>query len=295
MHNSFAAPRLTLIVILLLTIDNFAQLSSNNQLIPEPRHTAVNIEKANERPLSEVEASIKEYEALLTESPDDAVILNNLGVMYYLAGRYYESQSMIRKAAFQEPTSFQIRTNWALALNKTHNPAYGISMLENVLREDPKQHRTRHALCEIYLQEDRKKEAYECFETMRSYGELGALSAANFSVIMLDRGEVDRAIELLSWADANFPPEVGVKNSLGIALYRKKKYADAERNLQQAVELEPKRAKVRYNLAIIQMATRNRGAVLEQYKFLKTSNPELAGELYKFIYRDKIVSAAPRQ
>ena len=43
------------------------------------------------------------------------------------------------------------------------------------------------------------------------------------------------------------------------------------------------------------MATRNRGAVLEQYKFLKTSNPELARELYKVIYRDKIVYAAPRQ
>jgi len=293
MHNSIAAPRFTIFVVLLLTATGSAQISTH-QLASVPRPGAVNIEKANNRPITEVEASIKEYEALVTASPDDAVILNNLGVMYYLAGRYYEAQSMIRKAAFREPKSFQIRTNWALALNKTHNPAYAISMLENVLNEDPNQHRTRQALCEIYLQEDRKTEAYECYETMRSNGKLGALSAANFSVVMLDRGEVDRAIELLRWADANFPPEAGVKNSLGIALYQKRKYADAERNLQQAVDLEPRRAKVRYNLAIVQMATQKRAAVLEQYKFLKTSNPELAGELYKVIYRDKIVSAAPR-
>ena len=169
MHISFAALRLSFLVLVFLTFQGYAQVNSS-LLTPEQIPDTLSIGKVNERPISVVDSSIREYEALLNDSPEDAVILNNLGVMYYLAGRYFESQAMIRKAAFQATQSFQIRTNLALVQYKTHNPAFAISTLQFVLNEDPQQERTRRALCEIYVLENRKAEAFDCYAAMRGSG-----------------------------------------------------------------------------------------------------------------------------
>ena len=293
MQISLAAARSSFIVVALLAIPVGAQVNAHRQTAGA-QASAIKIEKTNRRPASRVQSSIEEYERLLKTTPSDAVILNNLGAMYFLSGRFFESQSMLRKAVQRDPQSLPIRVNLAIALNKTYNPGLAIKTLEGVLREDPSQDRAQQVLCEIYTQEDLKREALACYEVLWASDRMDAVSAASYSAVLLDLGNVDRALELLRWADVKFPANAGVKNGLGVALFRKKKYADAERSLQQAVELEPGASRVRYNLAVAQMATNKRGAVLEQYKYLKTSNPELAGELYKIIFRDKILSA-PRQ
>ena len=294
MQISFAAVRSSFLVASLLAAPAAAQLS-NNRPAAEPRANPVAIEKVNKRPLSRIESSINEYQKLLATTPGDAVILNNLGAMYFLAGRYYESQSTIRKAAQRAPRSLPIRVNLAIALNKTYNPTLAITTLQGVLKEDPKQDRAQQVLCEIYLHEDLKSDALACYQVLRSSGKMEALAAANYSTLLLDSGDVDGAFDVLRWADENLPADAGVKNGLGVVLFRKKKYADAEKNLQQAVVLEPAAAQARFNLAMAQMANNKRSAVLDQYNFLKRSNPELAGKLYKIIFRDKMVSAAPRK
>lgn len=294
MRISIAASRSCLLVVSFLGIPVAAQVSLN-RLVTEPRANAVAIEKVNRRPLSRVESSIKEYEKLLAATPGDAVALNNLGAMYFLAGRHFEAQSMVRKAVQRAPDSLPIRVNLAIVLHKTYNPGLAIATLQRILKEDPAQDRAQQVLCEIYAQEELKREALGCYGVLRSSGKMSATAAASYSTLLLDRDEVDRALELLRWADRSLPADAGVKNGLGVVLFRKKKYADAEKSLQQAVALEPGTAQARYNLAMVQMATNKRGAVLEQYKYLKTSNPELARALYEVVFRDKIVSAAPRQ
>ena len=97
------------------------------------RETAINIEKVNKRPGSSVELAIKNYEKLIKSKPNDAVILNNLGANYFLAGRVFEAQSFLRKAAERAPELTQIRVNLAVVLNKTYNPELAIETLEGVL------------------------------------------------------------------------------------------------------------------------------------------------------------------
>lgn len=294
MSRPFAAARSLFLLFTALTASAAAQNNAMQSGV-EPRNTTLSIEKINKRPLSATERAIKEYERLVASNPSDAIVLNNLGVLYFSGRRMFEAQSMIRKAASLAPKSAQIRTNLAVVLNKTYNPGLAIETLESVLAGEPDFHRARQVLCELYAQQERSGEALACYGALRGADKLDAVSASNYGTSLIANEELERAIELLRWADAKFPPDAGVKNGLGVALFRKKKYADAEKNLQKAVELEPRATQLRYNLAMAQMANNKRGAVLEQYNYLKTSNPELAGELYKIIFRDRVVSAAPRQ
>jgi Flp pilus assembly protein TadD len=256
--------------------------------------TAINIEKVNKRPSAPVAALIQDYEKLLKAKPNDPVLLNNLGANYFLAGRAFEAQSLLRKAVQQAPDLTQIRVNLAVVMNKTYNPGVAIELLEGVLKQEPQLTRAREVLCEIYEQEKKLTETVSCFEVLERSGGLRAVAAANYGAALIETKEIGRALSVLEQANLQFPDNAGIKNGLGVALFMKKKYKMAEGHLRRAVELEPDVAQVRYNLAMAQMMTNNRGAVLEQYKFLKTSDPELAGKLFKILFQDKVISAKPQ-
>jgi Flp pilus assembly protein TadD len=266
-----------------------ARLQSSNV-----SETALNIEKVNKRPVAPAGVLILEYEKLLKAKPNDPVLLNNLGANYFLAGRVFESQSLLRKAVQRAPNLTQIRVNLAVVLNKTYNPGLAIEMLEGVLKQEPRFLRAREILCEIYEQEKKLTETISCFEVLEKSGGLKATAAANYGTALIEMKEIGRALSFLEQADLKFPDDAGIKNGLGVALFLKKKYKVAETHLRRAVELAPAAAQVRYNLAMAQVMTNNRGAVLEQYKFLKTSDPELANKLFKILFRDKVISANPQ-
>ena len=77
---------------------------------------------------------------------------------------------------------------------------------------------------------------------------------------------------------------------IGSALYRKKEYEAAAKALKRAVHLDPRRADARFNLALAQLANRNKAGAISQYNFLKESNPELAQKIYGWIFRDQSFS-----
>lgn len=276
--------------LIVLAVAAAAAQNNSHSSNPGARGPAMGIDKVNKRPAAiSVERAIKEYEALMVKSPSDPIILNNLGANYYIAGRYYEAQSLIRKAAERAPDSALISINLAIAYNKVYNPALAITTLEGVLKRHPEQKRARPILCDLYGQEKRNKEAAGCYETVGRTQKLDALAAANFGTVLLELGEVDSALRVLQPAEAEFPNDPGLKNGLGVALFRKKKYSQAEVYLARAVEMRPDALQLRFNLAVAQMMTQNRGSALEQYRYLKNADPELAGKLYKLIFGDKLV------
>jgi tetratricopeptide (TPR) repeat protein len=72
-------------------------------------------------------------------------------------------------------------------------------------------------------------------------------------------------------------------------LFELHRYQESLVALSRALELDPTSEKVRYNLALAQIALKNKDAALAQYLFLKNTNSDLAERLYELIYRDLIV------
>lgn len=293
MQNLVRAARVSSLVLIAFAVTAIPQSPARHQ-ISNVRETAINIEKVNKRPGSRVETAIKEYETLLKTSPNDATVLNNLAVNYFLAGRIFEAQSLLRKAAKRSPQLTQVRVNLAIALNRSYNPGLAIETLQEVLKEEPGDLRAREILCEIFGQEKMNSDAISCYEVLDESGNLNAVEAANYGTALIESNELGRALSVLRRANTKFPDDAGINNGIGVALYLSKKYAMAETHLRRAVELEPDAPQLRYNLAMAQMVINKRGAVLEQYKYLKTSDPELASKLYKFLFRDKIVTVKPQ-
>ncbi len=256
--------------------------------------TAINIDKVNKRPSASAAVLVQEYEKLLKAMPDDPVVMNNLGANYYLVGRVFEAQSLLRRAVQRAPNLTQIRVNLAVVMSKTYNPGLAIELLEGVVKQEPQLTRAREVLCELYEQEKKLAETISCFDVLAKSGGLRPVAAANFGTALIEMKEIGRAISILEQANLKFPDDAGIKNGLGVALFMKKKYKMAEEHLRRAVELEPDVAQVRYNLAMAQMMTNKRGEVLEQYNFLKTSDPELASRLFKILFQDKVISAKPQ-
>ena len=294
MTSFVAAAPFVLIAVLLSAADSIAQKPARASN-PGREGPAIAIEKVNKRPTGKSSAqAISWYEGLLRKEPANAVVLNNLGALYFTAGRFYEAQSLIRRAAQNARDSAQIHINLAVAYNKSLNPGLAISTLEGVLQKDPSDARALAFLCDIYSEQDQDREAVECYERFMRSQKLDAVSATNFGTVLLDLGEIKRALEVMQEADGRFPNDPGLKNGIGIALYHRKKFTEAEKYLARAVELRPKEALIRYNLALLQVVTKKRGAALEQYRYLKTADPELAGALYKALFRDKLVFVDPK-
>ncbi|MEO8649272.1 MAG: hypothetical protein ABI539_08915 [Acidobacteriota bacterium] len=59
--------------------------------------------------------------------------------------------------------------------------------------------------------------------------------------------------------------------------------------------IDPANDQARFNLGVVQLVKRNRPAVLSQYRILKGSNPNLADQLYKMLYRRLVVDASGRK
>jgi len=61
-------------------------------------------------------------------------------------------------------------------------------------------------------------------------------------------------------------------------------YREPMEAFNQAIRIKPDYAKAHYNLGIIYLVLNDRGSALEQYKILKTLDPEMANQLFNLIY-----------
>ena len=75
-----------------------------------------------------------------------------------------------------------------------------------------------------------------------------------------------------------------------MAYFDDKRYADAVVVFKKAVELDPDEHGLRFNLAIAYLSNGNKEGALSQYRLLKEADPKLADQLYRILFRDKVVS-----
>ena len=71
--------------------------------------------------------------------------------------------------------------------------------------------------------------------------------------------------------------------------YKLRNFQQASEYFQQATKLEPKYAEAHYHLGLAHLALASRDTCIEQYTILKALNAKLAADLYRAIYRDRVV------
>ncbi len=63
---------------------------------------------------------------------------------------------------------------------------------------------------------------------------------------------------------------------------------------QTALRINPEASESRFFLAALYLANNDRASAIRQYAELKTQNAELAGKLYRAIFKDKLLVVEAR-
>jgi Flp pilus assembly protein TadD len=114
-------------------------------------------------------------------------------------------------------------------------------------------------------------------------------SATAYGIALTRTGDLQQAISVLQKLTAASPSNYQAVNALGMAFYKEKDYARAAAAFKSAIEIAPEKGELRYNLAIAQLALRNRAGALGQYKLLQESSPSMADRLSRILFRDKLI------
>src|SRR5206468_2944634 len=69
---------------------------------------------------------IADYEKLIADDPTDAISQNNLGALYFAAGRYDEAADAIKRAAAEKPDNWNIQVNASIAT--AHNSDFDAAL-----------------------------------------------------------------------------------------------------------------------------------------------------------------------
>ena len=134
-----------------------------------------------------------------------------------------------------------------------------------------------------------------CFEKMNSIKPLDMLAQACYGTALFRSGKIDESLAVLEKAAASTPLVAEALNAVGVVYYTKKRTEDAIAAFKSAVETDSELLEIRYNLAVAELAHRNRAAATSQYIFIKSENPRLADQLYRMLYGDKLLNASEKK
>jgi Flp pilus assembly protein TadD len=146
-------------------------------------------------------------------------------------------------------------------------------------------------LCVVYLELGQNKDAVGCYKELFPIASDDVSVRSNYGFALINLKQPKEAIKILEETIRLFPRHTEALINFGIALFQVGRLKEAISAFNNALQIEPENQTARFNLAMTQLANNNKSAALEQYAFLKNSNAELARQLFKIIYRDKIVAA----
>ena len=219
---------------------------------------------------------------------NDPVTFNNIGASYFERKTYDKSETALRHAiALNNHPAFL--TNLSIVYDVQGKKSEATTMAQRAVAQAPRYYRARSQLCQLTMDSKRDADTVACFEEMSKFTQLDPLDQTYYALVLMRCHELDKAISILTPLVQGPQPTALMLNTLGNAYYYKKRYSKAADAFKRGTEIDPDNAELRFNLAISLTAVNNREGALSQYDLMKDHNPKLAEQLYRYLYRDKII------
>lgn len=288
----------TVLILLMVAFVSLAQAQRSSST--STRVNAI-VEKANSRgvePSKEAQQDYAEVAARLEEklnsTPQDAMLRNNLGAAYAFLGRFEDAQRELQKAIELDSQIALFHRNLSIVFESLERPQDALTAVLRSLELDPRNMNSHTLHCKLNLVTERFQEAASCYEHLLTMSQPDVKLLTAYNIALLNTENVDKALRLAQETVTLFPAEATAHNSLGAALYAKKKYKKAVASFSRAVEIDPKFHAARFNLALSHLADKNKADTMKQYFVMKNSNDEYARRLYQIINQDKVVYVGQR-
>ena len=231
---------------------------------------------------------ISEYEGLIANDPQNMIAVNNLGTIYFETGRLVDAIELIKRAADARPDIWNFQLNASIVYTKQGEFANALHYAQLAFKLAPTELHVREQLCNTHLSVGNAEDALNGFEEL-AHDSKDPADSLGYGEALLLSGDLAKAGTVLRTVITALPMCAEAHNALGTVLYNQKHYSDAAASFRQAISLDPDTSKYRFNLAVAEMAVRNREGAFSQYNLLKRSDPALADKLYRMMFADNLV------
>jgi superkiller protein 3 len=230
----------------------------------------------------------------LGASAPSAVEINNLGVKYTRENRPDDALKAFRRAAEIDPKIAAVYINMSVVYDRMNNLNEALAAAERAAELEPKNADALTQLCDLRLATNKTNEAITCYETLRNISGMNETTMSGYATALMKLNEFDKALAAFEEAARYAPNFVPAHCGVGLINYRKKKYKEAAAAFRRGLEIDPDNPTLRYDLAMAEIGNRNKPAAVSQYGFLKESRPDLAAQLYRVLFADKVVFVESR-
>jgi tetratricopeptide (TPR) repeat protein len=223
----------------------------------------------------------------------DAIGFNNLGAELTSEGRHEDALDAFMKALSLSPEMSAAHINLSITYERLNRLDDALNSAKLGLRYAPDSTRAYNQLCGVYFLQKNFSIATDCYKKLDQLLPNNAEVQSQLGASLIRMGQGDKAIEMLEQVVVRTPLYAHAHNTIGFAYFKKKRYADAAKAFKRAVEIDPASVLYRFNLGISQALIQNKSGALTQYNALREIAPKRAQQIYRLIYRDKLVFVGP--
>ncbi len=264
-----------------------AQIPANGVAAKDPTPKA-NPVRTNQ---SSADMQLRRLQSLVSQSPHDPHLLNNLGVHHFQMGDVEIARHYLELSVKKNGNLPRTLVNLASVYDDLGNYAKAIETAERSVALDPSFMRGRQYLCELNFYIKENEEAAKCYRELTNDFEPTPEIKTNFGVALMRVGKFDEAVPILRSAVIAAPHHLPTRNALGIAYYRTKMYRESAEVLKEAVEKAPHLDQLRFNLALAYLSLGNRSGALSQDRVLRERNSPFATTLFRILHSKHVIDA----
>jgi tetratricopeptide (TPR) repeat protein len=230
----------------------------------------------------------------LGASAPSAIEMNNLGVKYAQENRSDDALKAFHQAVEIDPKIAAVYLNLSVAYDRMNRLDDALAAAGQAVELEPKNANAMTQLCELRLSAKKTREAIACYDTLRNISGMNETALYGYGLALMELKDFDKALPAFEESARLAPYFVPAHCSIGLIYYRTKKYKEAAAAFRRGLEIDPDNPTLRYNLAMAELGNRNKPAAVSQYGFLKESNPDLAAQLYRALFADKVLFVGSR-
>jgi tetratricopeptide (TPR) repeat protein len=236
--------------------------------------------------MSQYDKAITAFQEVIKANPSDLKGNYNLAYAYDMAGQYEQAAPLYRKLISINPKDAKAYFNLLFRLyHKAAQYDKAIEVCQEILSQFPDNANDRYNLGISYFRLENFAQALEAFRHALSLNSNFDPAHYNIGLVHFRQENYAEAIQAFKSFTALKPDSPDAHYNIGAAYLQLKKYEEALEPLQRAIELKPDYDIAHYNLAIAYYVLKDQFSANEEYKKLRSLNPQLAEKLRKIIHK----------
>jgi len=253
---------------------------------PGPAWTGLNQLGSVYVKLGQYEKAIPAFQEVMKSNPSDLKATYNLAYSYDMSGQYDLAAPLYRKLMSLNPKDAKAYCSLLFRLyDKAGQYEKAIEVCQEIISQSPDNPNDHYNLGIMHFKLQDHEKALEAFHQALSLSHTFDPAYYNIGLVYFNQKKFTEAIDAFTKFSELKPDNPDAYYNIGVGYLQLKKYDDAIKPLQRVIELKPDYARAHYNLAIAYYAVHDRFSANEEYKTLKTLDPDLAEKLRKIIQK----------